>query len=83
MEHEEFSVDAFKKYSDINIKLLAKNDPYQLELTEESLLLDYFFQYMEKGPEGTQVNESIDEEEQREAALMESFYTELTRQANI
>lgn len=57
-------MDAFKKYSDINIKLLAQNDPHQLELTEESLFLDYFFQYMEKNQQANQqVNESVDEQE--------------------
>ena len=44
-----------EKYKDVDIKLLAQNDPYQLELTEESVLLDYFTKYLTKD---NKVNES-------------------------
>lgn len=57
-EFEEFSMDAFSKYKDVDMKMLSQNDPYQLELTEDSLLLDFFTKHMSKGQT---LNESYDE----------------------
>lgn len=69
MDYEEFSVNAFQKYDDVNIKLVAQNDPYQLELTEDSLLLDYFTKYVSKN------SANIDSDDDQ----MQSEDTEQTR----
>lgn len=69
LDENEFAVDAFQKYDDVNIKLVAGNDPYQLELTEESLLLDYFMKYIEKNShqnQQVQMKKSDDDQESEE-----------------